>query len=90
MGAQEMRLSMCFIGHIFFAIVGPVKCWTTDYADPHSVTLDVRTDDPAFRPDRLEQQRRRMLITRHASPRTGQAKKETDSYENTQRRSLKP
>jgi hypothetical protein len=28
MGTQEMRLSMCCIERIFFAIVRPVKHWT--------------------------------------------------------------
>ena len=27
-GAVQMRLSMCFILRIFFAIVGPVKYWS--------------------------------------------------------------
>jgi hypothetical protein len=32
MGAQEMRLSIFFILHIFFAIVGPVKYGTDNRA----------------------------------------------------------
>ena len=34
MGATVMRRSICFIGRIFFAIVGPVKHWTDNAPRP--------------------------------------------------------
>ena len=33
MGAQQMRLSMCFMLCIFFAIVGPVEYWIDNPAN---------------------------------------------------------